>query len=128
MRQGAELPPPKAGDVIHLTRAASVQFIQPIMFRVIRVLDWATYYHWIWLDGYQLDRKGDAVSRRSVFVQKNGLLQIDAPGGPARRTQPSIQVAGSATIRATSRPHVRQHRSSRPTAAPEAAQIQSHPR
>ncbi|WP_370453038.1 hypothetical protein [Micromonospora sp. A202] len=64
---------PKAGDVVHLTRAASVQFINPIMFRVIRVLDWVTYDHWVWLDGYQLDRKGDAAVRRTVFVQKDGL-------------------------------------------------------
>ena len=64
---------PKAGDVVHLTRAASVQFHAPIMFRVIRILDWPTYDHWVWLDGYQLDRKGDAVARRSVFVQKKGL-------------------------------------------------------
>ena len=64
---------PKAGDVVHLTRAASVQFIRPIMFRIIRVLDWPTYDHWVWLDGYQLDPKGDAVERRTLFVQEAGL-------------------------------------------------------
>ena len=64
---------PGAGDVVHLTRAASVQFIKPIFFRVIRVLDWPTYDHWVWLDGYSLDDRGDAVARRSVFVQRAGL-------------------------------------------------------
>ncbi|MFF3869572.1 hypothetical protein [Micromonospora sp. NPDC001898] len=69
---------PKAGDVIHLTRAASVQFIHPIMFRVIRVLDWPTYDHWVWLDGYQLDRKGDAAERRTLFVQRTGIRTMRA--------------------------------------------------
>ncbi|NBE80997.1 hypothetical protein [Micromonospora rubida] len=65
---------PKAGDLVHVTSAASVQFVRPIMFRVIRVLNWITYDGWIWLDGYQLDAKGDAVARRSIFVQSAGLV------------------------------------------------------
>ncbi|MFG3712226.1 hypothetical protein [Micromonospora sp. NPDC047730] len=69
---------PKAGDVVHLTRAASVQFINPIMFRVIRVLDWPTYDRWTWLDGYELDHRGDAAARRSVFVQREGLQVMHA--------------------------------------------------
>lgn len=63
----------RAGDLLHLTRAASVQFTQPIFFRLIRVHDWTTYDGWIWLDGYELDSMGAAVARRSVFVQKAGL-------------------------------------------------------
>ncbi|MEU7584844.1 hypothetical protein AB0A95_00930 [Micromonospora sp. NPDC049230] len=76
---------PKAGDVVHLTRAASVQFINPIMFRVIRVLDWVTYDHWVWLDGYQLDRKGEAVARRTLFVQRAGLrlMRVDRTDRPS---------------------------------------------
>ncbi|MFI9641824.1 hypothetical protein ACIG87_17455 [Micromonospora sp. NPDC051925] len=70
------IPPdtPRSGDLLHVTRAASVQFINPIMFRVIRVLDWPTYDGWIWLEGYQLNAKGDAVARRSIFVQPAGLV------------------------------------------------------
>ncbi|MEU8389363.1 hypothetical protein [Micromonospora sp. NPDC048843] len=63
----------KAGDLLIVGREASVQFIRPIRFRVIRVLDWITYDEWIWLDGYQLDDRGDAVARRSIFVMKAGL-------------------------------------------------------
>lgn len=63
----------RAGDLAEITRAASVQFTKPIMFRVIRVLDWVTYDGWVWLDGYQLDAKGEAVARRSIFVQPAGL-------------------------------------------------------
>ncbi|MGC4744202.1 hypothetical protein ACLQ28_00855 [Micromonospora sp. DT201] len=37
---------PRTGDVLHLTRAASVQFLRPIFVRVIRVLDWPTYDGW----------------------------------------------------------------------------------
>jgi len=32
-----------------------------------------TYDHWVWLDGYQLDRKSDATARRTVFAQKEGV-------------------------------------------------------
>jgi hypothetical protein len=52
-----------------------VQFSEPMMFRVIRVHDWQTIDGWAWLDGYQLDATGDAVERRSIFVQVEGLRQ-----------------------------------------------------
>ncbi len=64
---------PRSGDVLRVTRAASAQFTEPIMFRVIRVHDWQTADGWAWLDGYQLDSAGDAVERRSIFVQLRGL-------------------------------------------------------
>jgi hypothetical protein len=44
-----------------------------MMFRVIRVHDWPTYDGWAWLDGYELDATGDAVARRSIFVQLDAL-------------------------------------------------------
>nr|WP_245730743.1 hypothetical protein [Micromonospora pallida] len=70
----------RAGDVLHLTRAASVQFHRPIMFRLIRVKDdWTTFDGWVWLDGYELDKKGNAVARRSVFVQWAGLRVVPQP-------------------------------------------------
>ncbi|MFG2061750.1 hypothetical protein ACGFIK_10035 [Micromonospora sp. NPDC048871] len=69
----------KAGDLLHLTRAASVQFGTPMMFRLIRVLDRQTYDGWVWLDGYQLDQKGDAVTRREVFVQYAGVQKLNPP-------------------------------------------------
>jgi hypothetical protein len=75
---------PRAGDVLHITRDASVQFTTPILFRVIRIHDWATYDGWIWLDGYELNLAGDAVERRSVFVQPAGLRM--AVPVPAHRT------------------------------------------
>lgn len=72
---------PRSGDIVRLGRAASVQFAAPILFRVIRVHDWPTYEGWIWLDGYELNQIGDAVERRSVFVQISGL---QLPERPAR--------------------------------------------
>ncbi|MEV4753913.1 hypothetical protein AB0J86_02180 [Micromonospora sp. NPDC049559] len=90
---------PRSGDVLHLTSAASVQFANPILFRVIRVHDWPTYHGWIWLDGYELNAQGDAVERRSIFVQLAGLRQVrpnfDAraraarPARPVRRPTPA---------------------------------------
>ena len=67
---------PRSGDVLHVTRAASVQFVEPMLFRVIRVHDWPTYDGWVWLDGYELNASGEAVERRSIFVQVNGLRQV----------------------------------------------------
>lgn len=78
---------PRSGDVLRVTRAASVQFTQPMMFRVIRVHDWQTYNGWAWLDGYQLNSVGDAVERRSIFVQVNGLQRAQAAVASLRRPQ-----------------------------------------
>ena len=77
----------KAGDLVYVTRAASVQFLRPIRFRVIRVLDWPTYDGWVWLEGYQLNAAGDAVSRRRIFVEPAGLTTPPAPvpAQPGRR-------------------------------------------
>lgn len=73
---------PRSGDVLHVTRAASVQFLRPILFRVIRVLDRPTYDGWLWLEGYELNAAGDAVNRRSIFVQRAGLQQVEAAPQP----------------------------------------------
>ncbi|WP_341717873.1 hypothetical protein QQG74_29305 [Micromonospora sp. FIMYZ51] len=78
-------PLPKTGDLLRVGREASVQFSKPILFRVIRVLDRPTYDGWIWLEGYQLDNRGDAVHRRSIFVMKAGLTAAVAPAGRQRR-------------------------------------------
>ena len=67
---------PRAGDILHVSREASVQFTTPMFFRVIRVHDWPTYDGWMWLDGYQLNAAGDAVERRSIFVQRRGLRPV----------------------------------------------------
>lgn len=84
---------PRSGDVLHVTRAASVQFIDPILFRVIRVHDWPTYDGWVWLDGYELNAAGDAVERRSIFVQVSGLRQLRSPNdlrnAPRRLSAPA---------------------------------------
>src|SRR5207237_4870177 len=78
---------PRSGDVLRVTRAASVQFTTPMLFRVIRVHDWSTYNGWAWLDGYELNGTGDAVERRSIFVQLDGLqpAQSAPPNTPTGR-------------------------------------------
>jgi hypothetical protein len=70
--------------VLRVTKAASVQFSQPMLFRVIRVHEWKTYDGWAWLDGYQLNSAGDAVERRSIFVRLDGLQ----PGSAGRTVAP----------------------------------------
>ena len=82
---------PRSGDVLRVTRAASVQFAEPMMFRVIRVHDWQTYDGWAWLDGYQLNSVGDAVERRSIFVQVNGLQPAASAIGSMRRNRAAVR-------------------------------------
>jgi hypothetical protein len=91
MRTPGQVPLPRSGDVLHVTREASVQFATPIYFRVIRVHDWPTYTGWVWLDGYQLNAAGDAVERRSIFVQADRLRKV--PGPPGARTPRTGQTA-----------------------------------
>ena len=86
---------PRSGDVIHVTKSASVQFTAPMLFRVIRVHDWPTYEGWIWLDGYELNGSGEAVERRSIFVQASGLRQVGKAPDPRTRNnrQPGMGAA-----------------------------------
>jgi len=90
---------PRSGDILHVTRDASVQFATPILFRVIRVHDWPTYDGWLWLDGYQLNAAGDAVERRSIFVQSGGLraVQQNTPGSRNGAAPQRTQVAAGRT-------------------------------
>ena len=63
--------------------------LNPLLFRVIRVMDLSTYEGWIWLDGYELNASGDAVERRSIFVQVAGLRQVGtAPDPRSRNARP----------------------------------------
>ncbi|TDC43175.1 hypothetical protein [Micromonospora sp. KC213] len=66
----------QAGELFYVTRRASPQFVKPIYFRLIRVLDLSTYQGWIWLDGYELNAAGDATERREIYVQKEGLKRL----------------------------------------------------
>jgi len=92
---------PRSGDVIHVTKAASVQFSSPMLFRVIRVHDWPTYDGWIWLDGYELNASGEAVERRSIFVQVGGLRQVGkAPDPRMRNARQPGAVSGKVPTRA----------------------------
>ncbi|BCY15553.1 hypothetical protein [Actinoplanes sp. L3-i22] len=69
---------PRAGDVLHVGGAASVQFAgdRALTFRVIRVDSRLTYSGWLWIDGYALGPSGDATERRLIFVRRDGLKKI----------------------------------------------------
>lgn len=91
---------PRSGDVLHVTREASVQFTAaPIYFRVIRVPDWPTYDGWVWLDGYQLNSSGEAVDRRAIFVQLSGLYPLRSGASPRRPRIPARRPATTTSIR-----------------------------
>ncbi|MEU8181713.1 hypothetical protein AB0B85_11240 [Micromonospora sp. NPDC049044] len=75
-----------AGDVICLTTAASVQFLRPIVVRVIRELpERHTYDGWVWIEGYQLNAVGDAVARRELYVRRAGVRMQALPAKRRRR-------------------------------------------
>ncbi|MFD6638304.1 hypothetical protein ACFWDN_21085 [Micromonospora chalcea] len=73
------------GDVLHLTREASPQFARPIVVRVIRLCDFPAPppYGWEWVDVYQLDARGLATERRSLFVLIEGVRVLADPPSPA---------------------------------------------
>lgn len=75
----------KPGDLVLVTRYASVQFAQPILFRLIRVLPYVTYDGWAWLDGYEIDQTSRiAVARREIFVQPGNLRPVADRSSAAR--------------------------------------------
>jgi hypothetical protein len=69
---------PQPGEVVRVTRAASVQFLKPILFRVGKVLPQPTYDGWAWLVGYQLNDNGEAVERREIYVRPAGLEWVQS--------------------------------------------------
>ncbi|WP_423790987.1 hypothetical protein [Micromonospora cathayae] len=78
--------PIRGGDLLHLTRAASVQFVRPIVVRVIRHLaDRPAYDGWAWIEAYELDARGEAVAKRELFVWRAGLRWLATPPVPAAR-------------------------------------------
>ncbi|WP_431885999.1 hypothetical protein [Micromonospora wenchangensis] len=96
----------RAGELLHLTRDASVQFIRPITVRVIRVLtDWHTYDGWVWVDAYQLNAAGDAVRRRTLFLRSAGVRRSAPRPEPVAGRQPGeADRPGPATRRRNARP------------------------
>ena len=80
-----------------LTREASVQFCRPIVVRVIRELtERQTYHGWTWLDCYLLDRYGDAIDKRQLFVMPAGLRPVQVRPVPyAERRRGRTGAAGA---------------------------------
>ena len=71
--------PPRAGDVVRVDGAASVQFAGPRAWwiQVTSVSQKPTYHGWCWLTGYALDQTtGEAVEKREIFVQVEGLRPV----------------------------------------------------
>ncbi|MET8836469.1 hypothetical protein ABZV78_21445 [Micromonospora sp. NPDC004540] len=80
---------PEPGDLLRIDGRASVQFAgdRALTFRVVSVCPRPTYTGWVWLTGYVLDRRGQAVDRREVFVQLTGLRHAISPTSPTSTAQ-----------------------------------------
>lgn len=72
---------PTPGTVVHIGEACSVQFAgrRALRLRVVSVDDRPTYPGWIWLTGYVLGPKGQAVDKRELYVQTAGLKVLELP-------------------------------------------------
>jgi len=85
-----------------------------LIFRVTKLPERDTYRGWIWLIGYTLDDKGEAVERREIWVRIAGLRLLSrrpatnapAPGRPMNPT-------ATPTNRRTVAPDARQARGAR---------------
>ncbi|WP_433230388.1 hypothetical protein ACQP2H_00535 [Micromonospora sp. CA-248260] len=91
----------RGGDLLHLTREASPQFVRPITVRVIRELpDRHTYDGWTWIEAYELGPDGLARRRRELYVRRAGVRWLPSP--PPAATRPPAPRA--AVKRATPKP------------------------
>ncbi|MEU1686888.1 hypothetical protein [Micromonospora sp. NPDC005707] len=83
---------PQPGDLLRIDGHASVQFAgdRALTFRVVSVCPKPTYTGWVWLTGYVIDRRGEAIDRREIFVQLAGLRRATSTPAPSgsRATRP----------------------------------------
>jgi hypothetical protein len=87
---------PRSGDVVRLDACddggANVPWsFAPILYRIIRVHDWPTWEGTVWLDGYALNRNGDAAERRSVYTRIDGIHPVHGID-PMRRNTPAARI------------------------------------
>ncbi|MEU2614521.1 hypothetical protein ABZ570_23500 [Micromonospora sp. NPDC007271] len=77
---------PEPGDLLRIDGRASVQFAgdRALTFRVVSVCDRPTYAGWVWLTGYVLNRRGNATTKREIYVQLAGLRRVTSTPAASR--------------------------------------------
>ncbi|MCX4472339.1 cytochrome P450 [Micromonospora sp. NBC_01655] len=60
------------------------------MIRELR--DRHTYHGWTWVEGYQLDVRGEAVAKRELFVLREGLRWLPPVALPPGRRSARAQL------------------------------------
>ncbi|WP_431882397.1 hypothetical protein [Micromonospora gifhornensis] len=75
---------PSPGDLLLIDGRASVQFAgdRALTLRVVSISDRQTYDGWIWLTGYVIDRRGNATTKREIYVQLSGLRRTSERAAP----------------------------------------------
>ncbi|MFV2102962.1 hypothetical protein [Micromonospora sp. LOL_024] len=86
---------PAPGDLLRIDGRASVQFAggRALTLRVVSVSDRHAYDGWIWLTGYVIDRRGDATTKREIYVQLAGLRPASDPA-PTRQVSRRGEAGG----------------------------------
>ncbi|GAB1642565.1 hypothetical protein [Krasilnikovia sp. MM14-A1259] len=88
----------KSGHVYRVGADCGVPHnFRPIHFRVVSVDPASTWDGMAWLEGYELDRTGQAVARRRIYVIAAGLIDVTDTFPRPARLRP--RNAGTATRR-----------------------------
>ncbi|MFI6784926.1 hypothetical protein [Micromonospora sp. NPDC050276] len=84
-------------DVVLIGAACSVQFSgdRALMLRLVSIGETDPYNDWIWINGYVLDTKGLATTKRELYVLRTGLRiqRRTAPAGVQPRRSSSRVMA-----------------------------------
>ncbi|MCZ7376566.1 hypothetical protein [Micromonospora sp. WMMC250] len=84
---------PDPGAVVLVGPECSVQFSgsRAVRVQVVSVDERTNYPGWIWLTGYVLGPRGQAVDKRELYVQAAGLKVLQLPAvtvaAPGRRAR-----------------------------------------
>ncbi|MFG2060877.1 hypothetical protein ACGFIK_05605 [Micromonospora sp. NPDC048871] len=86
---------PSPGDLLRIDGRASVQFAgdRALTLRVVSVSDRHAYDGWVWLTGYVLSRRGNATTKREIYVQLAGLSAPRNRRRPARSAD-AVELVG----------------------------------
>lgn len=81
----------RAGTVLWIGRAAGVQFggDRAITLRLVSVDEQPTYEGAAWVTGYVLNARGEAITRRELYIDVTAGVRVLPPHAPAPARRPA---------------------------------------